>query len=270
MKTSTKTPRPHPWFNALAVALSFTLMLANVPTLAAADEARIKNIVLVHGAFTDGSSWTPVISRLQTMGYHVTAVQNHLTSLADDVAQTEKVLRRQAGKVLLVGHSWGGAVISQAGNASNVAGLVYLSALTPDSGESVAELLQRLDVKMTGLVPDEAGLIWLDQPEQFKKVMAGDIPLTRVRQLAAVQQPIAAHSFAEPVTQAAWHTKPSWYLLTSLDQALPPAAQQTMAQQIGASVRSIPASHLSMISRPLAVAAWIDQAAKAVVHTAAH
>ncbi len=245
-------------------------MLGHAPAASAADEARIKHIVLVHGAFVDGSSWTPVIARLQAMGYHVTAVQNHLNSLADDVTSTEQVLRRQPGKVLLVGHSWGGAVISQAGNAPNVAGLVYLSALTPDSGESVAGLLQRLDVHMTGLAPDEAGLIWLDQPEQFQKIMAGDLPLARVRQLAAVQQPIAANSFAEPVTQAAWRTKPSWYLETSLDQALPLTAQKAMAQQIGARVRSIPASHLSMISRPLAVTAWIDRAAREAARSATH
>jgi pimeloyl-ACP methyl ester carboxylesterase len=270
MKTSSRTPCSRAWFSKLAVALSFTLMLGHAPAASAADEARIKHIVLVHGAFTDGSSWIPVIARLQALGYHVTAVQNRLSSLADDVANTEQVLRRQPGKVLLVGHSWGGAVISQAGNAPNVAGLVYISALTPDSGESVAGLLQRLDVPMTGLAPDEAGLIWLDQPEQFQQIMAGDLPLARARELAAVQQPIAAHSFAEAVTQAAWRTKPSWYLLTSRDQALPLTAQKAMAQQIGASMRSIPASHLSMISHPRAVTAWIVRAAREAARPATH
>lgn len=269
MKILPKMPFTTPMFGKLAMALSLALTLGHLPVTAATED-RIQHIVLVHGAFTDGSSWAPVISRLQTMGYHVTAVQNHLTSLADDVTQTEKVLRRQAGKVLLVGHSWGGAVISQAGNAPNVAGLAYMSALTPDSGESATELLQRLNVQMTGLTPDEAGLIWVDQPKQFKKIMADDLPLNRVRLLSAVQQPVAAHSFAEPVTQAAWRTKPSWYLLTNRDQALPLAAQKTMAQQIGARVQSVPASHLSMISRPLAVSAWIDRAAREAAKSATH
>lgn len=247
---------------ALAMAAAYTTALAGAPRTTVVQAPRIQDIVLVHGAFADGSTWMPVIARLQSKGYHVTAVQNRLDSLAGDVESTEKVLRRQPGKVLLVGHSWGGAVISQAGNAPNVAGLVYVSALAPDTGESVAGLLQRLGAPMAGLAPDDEGLIWLDQPELFQHVMAGDLPLARARQLAAVQQPIAARSFSDPVAQAAWRTKPSWYLQTTRDQALPPATQQAMAQQMGAKVLRIPASHLSMLSRPAAVAAWIDRAAR--------
>ena len=156
---------------------------------AASAAPAVRNIVLVHGAFADGSSWSPVIVRLQRMGYQVTAVQNPLTSLADDVAATERVVHRQTGGVLLVGHSWAGAVITQAGNAANVKGLVYLSALVPDDGESVADLLQRLDAPMTGLAPDSQGLIWLDDARQFQHVMAADIPLEQARALASVQQP---------------------------------------------------------------------------------
>jgi len=255
----------------LAAALCLTLMAAASQSRAAdpADDGRITRIVLVHGAFVDGSSWAPVVARLQAMGYQVTAVQNGLRSLADDVASTEQVLRRQPGKVLLVGHSWGGVVISQAGNAPNVAGLVYLSALAPDSGESAAALLQRLGAPMAGLTPDRDGLIWLDTPAQFRRLLAGDLPLARVRQLTAVQQPLAAHSFAEPVTQAAWRSKPSWYLQTERDNAVPLAAQSAMAQQMGAKVRKLRSSHLSMLSRPTAVAAWIDRAARDAAHPTA-
>lgn len=264
MPTSTRTPPLHPWLGKLVAALSLGFMLTGTSAGAQAAGERVQNIVLVHGAFVDGSSWAPVIARLQAMGYRVTAVQNPLTSLADDVARTEQILSHQVGKVLLVGHSWGGAVISQAGNAPNVAGLVFLSALAPDSGESVAGLLQRLGVAMTGLTPDGAGLVWLDVPEQFRQLMAGDLPLARARQLAAVQQPIAARSFNDLVTQAAWRIKPSWYLQTTHDQALSLTAQSAMAQQMGAHVLHLSASHLSMISRPAAVAAWIDRAAREV------
>lgn len=225
-------------------------------------ESAVRNIVLVHGAFADGSSWLPVIAKLQAMGYHVTAVQNPLTSLADDVAATEKVLHRQQGDVLLVGHSWAGAVITQAGNAANVKGLVYLSALVPDSGESVADLLQRLKAPMDGMAPDAEGLIWLDDPKQFHQVMAADVSINKARELAAVQQPMAAASFAGKIEHAAWHDKPSWYLQTENDQALKPVVQRALAQQIGAKVVTILSSHMSLVSHPDAVAKLIDQAAR--------
>ncbi|WP_237165320.1 alpha/beta hydrolase [Pandoraea vervacti] len=223
----------------------------------------IRNIVLVHGAFVDGSSWAQVIGRLQRLGYHVTAVQNPLTSLADDVAATERVLQRQSGDVLLVGHSWAGAVITQAGNAANVKGLVYLSALAPDSDESVGDLLTRLHAPMDGLKADEHGMLWLDQPAQFRQVMAADISLKQARLLAAVQQPIAIASFGGKVGHAAWHDKPSWYVNTTRDQALRPEVQLRMASQIGATVYSVSSSHLSMMSHPATIASLLDRAAKA-------
>ncbi|ESS41554.1 putative signal peptide protein [Burkholderia cenocepacia KC-01] len=222
----------------------------------------MRNIVLVHGAFADGSSWNPVIVRLQRMGYRVTAVQNPLTSLADDVAATESVLHRQTGNVLLVGHSWAGAVVTQAGNAANVKGLVYLSALVPDNGESAADLLQRLNAPMTGLAPDAQGLIWLDDARAFQHVMAADIPLEQARVLASVQQPVAAACFTGKIQQAAWHDKPVWYLRTTNDNALKPAVQQAIAQHIGATVTSIRSSHMSMLSHPDEVARLIDLAAR--------
>jgi pimeloyl-ACP methyl ester carboxylesterase len=248
------------WKQQLLALAGVMLTLASTPGQAA---PAIRNIVLVHGAFADGSSWAPVISRLQRLGYHVTAVQNPLTSLADDVAATEKVLQRQTGDVLLVGHSWAGAVITQAGNAANVKGLVYLSALVPDNDESVSDLLTRLQAPMAGLAADAHGMLWLDQPAQFRQVMAADVPLKQARLLAAVQQPIASASFGGKVGHAAWHDKPSWYVHTTQDQALPPAVQLRMAGQIGATVWSVPASHLSMISRPATIARLLDRAAQA-------
>ncbi|WP_415751189.1 alpha/beta fold hydrolase [Burkholderia cenocepacia] len=256
-----RTRRRSVWFSRLVAAVAFTATLATAHAAATTAPA-VRNIVLVHGAFADGSSWSPVIVRLQRMGYRVTAVQNPLTSLADDVAATERVLHRQTGDVLLVGHSWAGAVITQAGNAANVKGLVYLSALVPDDGESAADLLQRLDAPMTGLAPDAQGLLWLDDARAFRHVMATDIPLEQARVLASVQQPIAAACFTGKIQHAAWHDKPVWYLRTTNDNALKAAVQQAIALHIGATVTSIRSSHMSMLSHPDEVARLIDLAAR--------
>ncbi|KVG65137.1 alpha/beta fold hydrolase [Burkholderia pseudomultivorans] len=258
---------PVSWFGRVLAAVAFTVTFASGHTIAAAAPA-VRNIVLVHGAFADGSSWQPVITRLQHMGYHVTAVQNPLTSLDDDVAATENVLRRQTGDVLLVGHSWAGAVITQAGDAANVKGLVYLSALVPDDGESVDDLLHGLDAPMTGLSPDARGLVWLDDARQFQHVMAGDLPFEQVKALTSTQQPIAAACFTGKVRHAAWHDKPRWYLRTTGDNALNETVQQAIAQRIGATVTTIRSSHMSMLSHPDDVARLIDRAAQTVRNNA--
>lgn len=273
MKISTYKTTGFPWRPAIrmtssgftgrllaSLGLAFSLSTSEAKTAPA--RHAIGTIVLVHGAFADGSSWAPVISRLQARGYHVAAVQNPLTSLADDVAATNRVLRRQTGDVLLVGHSWAGAVITEAGNAANVKGLVYLSALVPDSGESVSDLLNRLNAPMAGLTPDADGLIWLDDAKAYHHVMAADVSEDKAAELAALQQPIAAATFAGKVSHAAWHDKPSWYLKTENDNALPPQVQRAIAQQIGARVTSISSSHMSLVSHPDAVADLIDQAAR--------
>ncbi|EPT9139296.1 TPA: alpha/beta fold hydrolase [Klebsiella michiganensis] len=233
-------------------------------SLLMAEETGVKNIVLVHGAFADGSSWSAVISLLQAQGYHVTAVQNPLTSLQDDVAATKRVLERQNGDVLLVGHSWAGAVITQAGNAVNVKGLVYLSALVPDSNQSVSDALTRFHAPMEGLEADKNGLIWLDKPEIFHEVMANDISEKQSQLLAAMQQPMAAAAFTEKVKAAAWREKPSWYLLTENDNALAPSVQADFAREAGARILRIQSGHLSMISHPEAVAAFIVKAARSI------
>lgn len=242
----------------VAVLLGLALLTSQIR----AEAAVIKNIVLVHGAFTDGSSWKAVISRLQHRGYHVTAVQNPLTSLQDDVNATEHVIARQQGPVLLVGHSWGGVVVTDAARDPKVSGMVFLSALVPDSGESAADLLQRLHAPMTGMSPDSHGLIWLDNADKFGEIMAADVPEAQVRELTAVQQPIAAQAFNDKVKRAAWKSKPSWYLLTTNDKALAPAVQDRIAAAIGARVERIASSHLSLVSHPEQVAALIDRAAR--------
>jgi len=224
----------------------------------------ITNIVLVHGAFADGSSWSAVIERLQAKGYHVTAVQNPLTSLQDDVDATQRVIARQHGDVLLVGHSWAGAVVTQAGNNEKVRGIVYLSALVPDSGESVCDLLNRLGSPMQGMTPDSHGLIWLDSPAAFQHVMAADVASDEVEKLAAVQQPIAASAFNDKIKQAAWKGKPSWYLLTQNDNALPYKVQKKIAAQTGSVTKTLHSSHLSLISHPDDVATFITKAAKSL------
>ncbi|QMV62122.1 alpha/beta hydrolase [Pseudomonas berkeleyensis] len=219
-------------------------------------------IILVHGAFTDGSVWTPVIAELQLKGYDVIAVQNPLTSLEADVDSTVRAIRRYHRNVFLVGHSWGGAVITQAGNLPAVTGLLYLSALAPDTGESVNDLLSFLNVPLPKLNVDNSGFAWIDDPHDYKSVMADDLSQMRVNQLAAVQKPIYASSFSEKIVNAAWREKPTWYSVTSRDNALPLAVQEAIARRMNAKVTYIDSSHLSMLAHPVEVATIIDRAAK--------
>lgn len=224
----------------------------------------VRNIVLVHGAFLDGSSWNGVIDRLQKKGYHVSAVQIPLTSLADDVAATRRVLARQDGPTILVGHSWGGTVITEVGaDAANVVGLVYVAAVAPDVGESTADQLKHGPAAAgnAGIEKDDNGFLWL-KPDAWHNELAADVPQTLTRVLAASQQPMAAQAFSEPVTRAAWQTKPSWYVLTTRDRAVPPETQEWIAQRIGATIVKLPSSHLAQVSHPSEVAAVIEQAAR--------
>lgn len=162
----------------------------------------------------------------------------------------------------MVGHSWAGAVVTEAGNAENVKGLVYLSALVPDAWESVSEILQKQNVSMEGLAPDHEVLVWLDDPKIYARVMAADVSAFRIAVLAATQQPISVNTFSEPVTTAAWTAKPSCYLVTERDNALPTHVQQWLVQHIGATTTTINSGHMSMISHPEAVAVVIARAAQ--------
>lgn len=229
---------------------------------AQAGETMIKNIVLVHGAFADGSSYHKVIERLQKKGYRVTAVQNPLTSLDADVSAVKQVLDRQDGDVVLVGHSWGGVVISEAGNHEKVKRLVYLSAIVPDSNENAGQALSRHGASSEGLQPDEKGVIWLPNSEVYQQVMANDLPLNKASVLWATQTPIHAVAFSQTVSKPAWQSKPSFYLLTQQDNALPFKVQQSFANMIHAQTKMVNSSHLPMLSKPNSVVQLIEQASK--------
>ena len=226
----------------------------------------LPNVVLVHGAWADGSSWSKVIPLLQEKGYNVTAVQIPLTSLADDVAVTGRVLSMQKGPTILVGHSYGGAVITVAGaNASNVVGLVYISAYAPDAGEILSEINGRMPAApgLANLRPDAFGFLWIDQ-KAFPESFAQDVDPVQARIMAAVQNPLSASIFSEKVTEAAWRSLPSWYLVSENDRMINPDLERFMAKRIGAKkIVSIPSSHASLVSHPIEVAQLITDAANA-------
>jgi pimeloyl-ACP methyl ester carboxylesterase len=224
----------------------------------------VRNVVLVHGAFVDGSSWNGVVAKLQQKGYRVSSVQNPLTSLADDVAATRRVLARQDGPTLLVGHSWGGVVITEAGaNAPNVAGLVYVAAIAPDLHETTVDLMKRAAPMPAGqaITADSSGFLWLDR-SRYHADFAADVPENLTRVLSAAQQPISAKAFSETVSQVAWREKPSWYIVTTKDRAVSPEVEQFMANRMGAKIVPISSSHLVPVSHAGAVADVIDRAAR--------
>ena len=221
------------------------------------------SIVLVPGAYEDGSIWTKVIALLQAKGFQVTAVPIPLTSLAADVAMTRSVLARQGGPVILVGHSWGGVVITEAGSAPNVIGLVYIAAVAPEAGEGSGDVLQRCPKHAPlPIKTDDAGMKWID-PSGYPEVWAADLDPAEARILASVQRPIATASFTDKVTQAAWHTKPSWFQVSSQDIAQCPEMQRYMAKRMGATTIELNASHVSPLSHPEEVTKLIVNAAEA-------
>ena len=228
----------------------------------------VKNIVLVHGAFADGSSWSRVIPILQSKGYHVTAVQNPLTSLADDVAATQRAIALQDGPVILVGHSWAGVVITDAGVDPKVVGLVYVAAFAPDQGETVGDLGKAYPAPPALAAPivDEQGFLSLS-PDAFTK-FGNDLPKSEAYLAYATQGPIAGSAFGAQVSGVAWKTKPSWYIVSALDQAIAPDEERFFAKRMKATTTELKASHVSMLSQPKAVAAVImDAAGKTKVGT---
>lgn len=220
------------------------------------------SVVLVHGEWADGSSWSKVIPLLQKNGLRVTAVQIPLTSLADDVAVTRHVIALQEGSTVLAGHSYGGSVITEAGtNAPNVVGLVYVSAFAPDVGESLGDLYARAAAPGVAHVrPDDEGFLWID-PEAFGKGFAQDVDPVHAQIMAVVQKPISARIFRDKVTRPAWELKPSWYLVSEIDRMIPAETQRFMSRRMGATVVSVPASHWSMVSHPDKVAKLISDVA---------
>lgn len=217
------------------------------------------NVVLVHGAWADGSNWSKVIPLLLNAGFNVTAVQNPLTALADDVAVTRRWLARQDGSMVLVGHSYGGAVITEAATGVDaVVALVYVAAFAPDAGESLGAIFARQaqPAGAAGIRPDGEGFLWIDR-DAFRESFAQDCSEQDARLMAAVQKPIAGRCFEDQVTQ------PAWYQVSENDRMIPPEAQRWMAQRMNATTLALPTSHASLVARPAEVAKLIADAAKA-------
>lgn len=231
---------------------------------AAAVAADVPSVVLVHGAFADGSDWSKVIPLLQAKGIQVTAVQNGLESLAGDVAATRRAIANQKGKVVLVGHSWGGTVITEAGQDDKVAALVYVAAFAPDAGQSTAEAGKGWPTPpgIQRLVADSQG--WLSLPAQaVAEDFAQDLPAAQAAVMAVTQGPIQAKAFDDKTTVAAWSTRPSWYIVSANDRMIAPDLERAFAKKLGATVTTLPTSHVPQESRPADVAAVILQAVKA-------
>jgi pimeloyl-ACP methyl ester carboxylesterase len=228
------------------------------------DDQAVRNVVLVHGAFVDGSGWRGVHDALVARGYAVTIVQIPLTSLADDVAATVRVLDRQPGPAILVGHSWGGTVITEAGVHPNVAGLVYVSALSPDAGENTAQQYEGHTTPPEFVIDAHGDGFGFLNPELFKAGFAADASDADAAFLRDSQVPIALSAFETRLENAAWRTKPSWAVIATEDKAFDQAMLQAMAARIGAIVTEVPASHAVFMTRPLEVAAVIDTAARSV------
>jgi pimeloyl-ACP methyl ester carboxylesterase len=223
------------------------------------------NIVLVHGAWADGSCWSGVIERLQADGHKVTAPQFPETSLADDVARLRGVLARQDGPTIVAGHSYGGQIMTALGSdAPNVVGLVYIAAFGLDEGESLGALLGAgpPTPSLAHLFVDEQGFGWLSE-DDFVDHFAGDVDPVKARVLYAVQQPISMSAFDDVMGEPAWKSQPTWFLVAQNDEAIPPDAERQFASRMGATTVEVPASHVAMVSRPAEVTELIVQAAKA-------
>ena len=224
------------------------------------------NIVLVHGAWADGSSWSAVIERLQADGYNVRAPQFPMTTLADDVARLRQVLARQNGPTIVAGHSYGGQIITALGtDAPGVVGLVYIAAFGLDAGESIGALLSQGPVTpaLAHLSIDKQGFAWLPE-DDFVNHFAADVDRVKAKVMYAVQQPLSAAALGDVMGVPAWKALPSWYLVAEGDQAIPPDAERLFAKRMGATTVEIPSSHVAMVSHPGEVAQLIKTAAEAV------
>ncbi len=222
------------------------------------------SVVLVHGAFADGSSWDRVIPLLQAQGIEAIAVQNPLTSLDDDVAHVQRAVDRAKGRVVLVGHSWGGAVITQIGDQDKVKALVYVAAFAPAVGQSPNDTLKPFPPSpgLSSVSADKAGFLFLSA-DSLAKNFAQDLPASAAALMAATQGPVSAACFRSKVTAAAWAGKPAWYVVAGQDRMLPPAFLRDTAARIGARTVEVEASHVPHLSKPEAVAAVIIEAARA-------
>ena len=222
----------------------------------------VKSVVLVHGGFVDGAGWEGVYNILKKDGYDVSIVQNPTTSLADDVAVTKRAIAAQKGPVILVGHSYGGVVVTEAGNDPNVKGLVYIAAFAPDKGESVSSLIANPPpgAPVPPILPPQDGYLFLDRAK-FRASFAADVDAAKAAFMADSQVPWGVAALAGAVTEPAWRAKPSWYLVATDDKMIPPPAQRSMAKRAGSTVVETAGSHAVYVSKPAAVAALIEQAA---------
>ena len=227
--------------------------------------AGVKNVLLIHGGFVDGSGWQGAYDLLKKDGYHVTIVQNPTTSLADDVAVTKRMLAAQDGPAILVGHSYGGVVITEAGNDPKVAGLVYIAAFAPDKGESVSSLIKNPPpgAPVPPILPPQDGFLFLDRTK-FRASFAADVSADVAAFMADSQVPWGLDALNGAVTEPAWKTKPSWYLVSTEDKMIPPDAQRGMSKRAGSTVVEVKGSHAVYVSQPRAVADLIAKAANGV------
>src|SRR5213593_946833 len=227
--------------------------------------AGLKNVVLVHGGFVDGAGWGGVYKILKNGGYRVSIVQNPTISLQDDAAATQRILATQDGPAILVGHSYGGAVITEAGTHPKVAALVYITAFAPDKGESVATLIKDPPpgAPVPPILPPQDGFLFLDKAK-FRASFAADVDAEKATFMADSQVPWGVDALSGTISQAAWRTKPSWYLIATEDKMIPPPAQRFMSERAGSTLVEVAGSHAIYVSQPNAVATLIESAAKGV------
>jgi len=225
----------------------------------------VRTVVLVHGGFVDGSGWESVHNILRKDGYTVAIVQNPTISLAEDVAATKQIIARQNDPVILVGHSYGGVVITEAGNDPKVAGLVYIAAFAPDKGESVSTLIKDPPpgAPVPPILPPQDGYLFLDKAK-FHASFAADVDKEKAAFMADSQVPWGVEALSGTISEPAWKTKPSWYLVATDDKMIPPPAQRLMSKRAGSTVVEVAGSHAIYVSQPNAVAALIEEAAKGV------
>jgi pimeloyl-ACP methyl ester carboxylesterase len=246
--------------NIAAVLFFGALPLGGI-VMAQSGSKAIKNVVLVHGAFADGSSWSKVIPLLQAKEFHVTSVAIPLTSFADDVAATKRAIAAQDGPTVLVGHSYGGVVITEAGNDPKFASLVYVAAFAPDAGQSIADISKGFPkpAGLDQLQPQPDGFLLLS-PQGIEEDFAQDLTPQEKALLVAVQTQTAGTIFEAKPTAAAWHNRPVWYIVSSNDRMLAPEQQKSMAQKLKATTTVLPSSHVPMLSHPREVAKVIEEA----------
>jgi len=245
-------------FTALLAAVSLTV--AAQPAMSAPRAEPVRNVVLVHGAAADGSGWRAVADILRADGYSVSIVQQPMTSLADDVAATNRILERQSGPAVLVGHSYGGAIITEAGGHRNVASLVYVAAFAPDAGEPVGALIEKIPPAAHSVITTPDGFFMID-PAQSPADFAADLPAADAEFLAISQMPAAVQVFGTPITAPAWKNKPSYGIIATEDRIIDPELERWMYQRAGAQITEVSGSHAVFMSQAAVVARVIEQAA---------